>query len=158
MFFQYQQRIGAGDIVLDGDIRDLEVVHLDSGAFLLASTGLNGGLVSYELAADGRVIGVSGEQYFSPDSGSQVSGTFDTIVNGNSAMVVMAGGMGTSMAQYGLSASGSLHGGPRPRRGAGRRRSRPPSWTAVLSFMWRLRITGASCDTPPTARRGKMSY
>ena len=55
MYIQYQQHISTGDIVLDGDIRGLEVVHLNTGSFLLSATGLNGGLVYYAIDANGAV-------------------------------------------------------------------------------------------------------
>ncbi|MEH6736918.1 MAG: calcium-binding protein [Sulfitobacter sp.] len=111
MYFEYKQRVGAGDIDLDGDIRDLEVIHLTSGSFLVSSTGLNGGLVSYHLGGNGQVTEVGDTVYFSQESGSQIRGTFDTLVEGSSALVVLAGGIETATAQYGLTSNGDLLGG-----------------------------------------------
>lgn len=108
MHFSYQQHLSIGDILLDSDIRGLEVVRLDTGSFLLSSTGANGGLVSYRLEADGTVSGEIDRQYFSQDNGSSVSGMMDTIAAGNSATILLSGGQATAMVQYGISASGEI--------------------------------------------------
>lgn len=108
MFFEYKDRLGAGDITLTSDIRDLEIVHLNSGTFLVSSTGLNGGLVSYQLDATGRTIAVTDRVFFSQDAGEAVSGTIDVVTYGSTAMVVAAGGASTAIVQYWLTADGSF--------------------------------------------------
>lgn len=110
MFFEYKDRLGAGDITLTSDIRDLEIVNLNTGTFLVSSTGINGGLVSYQLDATGRMVGVAGRVFFSQDAGEAVSGTIDVVTGGGAATVVVAGGARTAMVQYGLSADGSFSG------------------------------------------------
>lgn len=106
MYFNYQQHFSTGDIALDVDIRGLEVVHLDSGSFLLSSTGVNGGLVSYRLGEDGRLRGEAGRMYYPEDGNLSVSGRLDTVVQGNNATVVVSGGAGTAMIHYGLATNG----------------------------------------------------
>lgn len=108
MYLEYRRHLGTGDIILDGDIRGLEVVTLGTGSYLLSSTGLNGGLVSYGLASGGRVTGAIDRSYFSQSAGAQVSGVLDTVVTGNSATVALGGGTGTAMVNYTVSGSGAL--------------------------------------------------
>lgn len=49
MEFQFQQRFQTGSARFDVDLRDLEVVQTESGSWLYASTGRNGGLSLYRL-------------------------------------------------------------------------------------------------------------
>lgn len=105
MDLRYQQRIGTGDIVLDNDIRGLEIVTLSTGSYLLSSTGRNGGLVSYELDAGGVLSGIADTQYFTPDSGAQIGGGMDASAAGT---VVLGGDDGTAMMHYTLVAGGDL--------------------------------------------------
>ena len=110
MQFQFQQHIGTGDIVLDGDIRGLEVVHLATGSFLLSATGTNGGLVSYSISTSGSVGSAVDYAFFSQNAGSAVNGMLDTISGSNGATVVLGGGTSTAMVHYGLAANGTLSG------------------------------------------------
>ena len=105
MDLRYQQRIGTGDIVLDNDIRGLEVVTLATGSYLLSSTGRNGGLVSYALDSGGGLRNIADTQYFTPDSGAQIRGGMDA---GGGGTVVLGGDDGTAMMQYTLVAGGGL--------------------------------------------------
>jgi Ca2+-binding RTX toxin-like protein len=108
MFLEYQQRLSTGDIVLDTDIRGLEVVHLNSGSFLMASTGVNGGLVSYALNTNGSLRSIADTVYFPDVTSTALSGALETVNNGSNGSVLLAGGAGTAMMLYGLSANGTL--------------------------------------------------
>lgn len=108
MYFEHQQHLSVGDVVFDGDIRGLEVVHLSTGSFLLSSTGLNGGLVSYRLGADGAVVGVAGRQSFTQGDATAAGGMMNAVVTGAGASVVIGGGLNTALVQYDLTASGGF--------------------------------------------------
>lgn len=105
MDLRYQQRIGTGDIVLDNDIRGLELVTLSTGSYLLSSTGRNGGLVSYALDSGGGMRNIADTQYFTPDGAAQIRGGMDA---GGGGTVVLGGDDGTAIMQYTLVAGGGL--------------------------------------------------
>jgi len=94
--------------VLDGDVRGLEVVHLSSGSFLLSSTGVNGGLVSYRIGSDGTVGTPSDRAFFTQDEGASAGGMLAALSQSNSATIFIGGGGGTVMVQYTLGADGNF--------------------------------------------------
>ena len=49
MAMQLVGRIGTGDILLDRDLRDIDIVTGDAGTFLYATTGQNGGISVYKV-------------------------------------------------------------------------------------------------------------
>ena len=49
MEFEFQQRFQTGSDRFDADLRDLAVVQTESGSWLYASNGMNGGLSLYRL-------------------------------------------------------------------------------------------------------------
>jgi Ca2+-binding RTX toxin-like protein len=108
MYFQFHNRFGAGDIVLDGDIRGLEVVHLSAGSFLLSSTGANGGIVSYRIGNDGSVGRPADQAFFTQDAGTSAGGTLEVHAQTASATVAVGGGAGTAMLRYTLEANGTF--------------------------------------------------
>ncbi|MGB5863435.1 MAG: hypothetical protein WBG95_03990, partial [Sulfitobacter sp.] len=108
MYFERQKHHLTGTTEFDTDIRGLEVVELGSASFLLASTGVNGGLVSYRLDAAGTVAGIADTVLFSQDWGQSVSGMMAVTVTGNSASVVLGGGAGTAMVRYALATDGTI--------------------------------------------------
>ena len=58
MEIRFEGRFGAGDELLDVDLRDLDIHHSAGGrVHLLATTGLNGGVTSYDLGRAGQIPG-----------------------------------------------------------------------------------------------------
>ncbi|MBB3995874.1 hypothetical protein GGR95_003540 [Sulfitobacter undariae] len=111
MYFEYEQHLSVGDIAFDADIRGLKVVHLGVGSFLLSATGLNGGLVSYQLGPDGAVRGIAGQQIFLQGEGTSAGGMMDVVASGSGASLVLAGGRSTGLVQYELTAQGGITSG-----------------------------------------------
>ena len=83
-------------------------MHLNTGSFLLSATGLNGGLVSYTIGANGAVGSARDHVLFSQNSGAAVSGMLETVTQGSGASVLLGGGHNTAMVHYGLAANGTL--------------------------------------------------
>ena len=110
VYFRYEQHLTSGETLLDGDIRGLKVVRLEAASFLLSTTGINGGLVSWRLGADGSGTGVAGQQFFSQAGSASAGGMLDTVINGNSATVLIGGGRDTGFVRYDVSASGGIFG------------------------------------------------
>jgi len=102
-------RLGSGDVTLDFDLRDLEIVTLPGGTFLFATTGANGGLSAYALDGDGAPSW-SGGRHFPARFAPLVAGELEVITTGGDRLLAF-GGDGHGLAGYRLEADGSL-GGP----------------------------------------------
>ena len=97
-----------GDITLDGDIRDLEIVILPGGGVqLFAATGAQGGLTSWRI--DGAGLPVETDRAYFPGWISQaVDGLASWLTVGGANQIVIGGEAGTDLLCYALDANGQI--------------------------------------------------
>ena len=96
MVLQFRGRVGTGQQVLDGDLRDLQIVTLSSGTYLYATTGAGGGLSGYALNA-GALADWENSLYYSGISNNLISGSL-SVLSQNGSDILVFGGAGTLQA------------------------------------------------------------
>lgn len=108
MQFFRDGHVATGDITLDGDIRDLEIVILPGGGVqLFAATGAQGGLTSWRI--DGAGLPVETDRAYFPGWISQsVDGLASWLTVGGANQIVIGGQSGTDLLCYALNANGQI--------------------------------------------------
>lgn len=96
MFLQFQGRVGTGQQLLDGDLRDLQIVTLETGTYLYATTGADGGLTGYGLN-EGALAAWQDSLYYSGIASGLISGQL-TFLGGDTEDLLIFGGAGTLQA------------------------------------------------------------
>ncbi|MBA86354.1 calcium-binding protein [Thalassobius sp. S69A] len=96
MFLQFQGRVGTGQQILDGDLRDLQIVTLDTGIYLYATTGAGGGLTGYGLD-EGALADWQDSLYYGAIAPDLISGSLAFLGSGPEDLLVF-GGAGTLQA------------------------------------------------------------
>ncbi len=106
MGLQLNGRIGAGNDLLDSDLRDIQIISGASGVFLYAATGQNGGISVYRLSSAGALASLRDTSYFiTPGIGM---GPFDVIsLDGTDRLMLNGTGDGRLLT-YGFGADGDL--------------------------------------------------
>ncbi|MDA7429601.1 beta-propeller fold lactonase family protein [Primorskyibacter aestuariivivens] len=100
--------VATGDIALDGDIRDLEIITLPGGGVqLFAATGAHGGITSWRI--DGVDLPVETDRAYFPGWISQaVDGLASWLTVGGTNQIVIGGEAGTDLLCYALDANGQI--------------------------------------------------
>lgn len=108
MRLQYNGHIATGDITLDGNIQDMEIVTLPGGGtYLYATTGAGGGLTAWEIDATGPAR-LSDQQYFPNAMSGAVDGIATWMDDGATGQIVIGGEAGTDLVCYGIGANGQI--------------------------------------------------
>lgn len=117
MEIRFEGRFGAGDELLDVDLRDLDIHHSAGGrVHLLATTGLNGGVTSYDLGRAGQIPGaapvVENSVYHSGIGlvGGAPQGLAQLVEIADETRLLLAGGAAGRLLSHGLSSAGALSG------------------------------------------------
>ncbi|WP_212525591.1 calcium-binding protein [Actibacterium sp. MT2.3-13A] len=97
---------GSGDIALDTDLRDLEIVRLPGGPVLFATTGANGGVSGYALDGGGRPA-LASARHFPARLAPLVAGELE-VIRADGRSVLVFGGDGSGLAGYALEEDGRL--------------------------------------------------
>lgn len=90
MQLQFQGRLGTGQQILDGDLRDLQILSLGTGLYLYTTTGAEGGLSGYSLA-EGALADWEDSLYYSGISPGLISGSLATLSLGGEDLLVFGG-------------------------------------------------------------------
>jgi len=99
-------RIGAGNDLLDSDLRDIQIVTTATGTFLYAATGQNGGITSYQLTSSGGLASLSDTSYFA--TSGITMGTFAVVSLDGTDRLILNGTGNDSLISYGINPDGSL--------------------------------------------------
>lgn len=99
-------RIAAQDALLDTDLRHLGSFETDSGQFLYAATGQNGGLSVYRIDAGGQLASLADSTYYDV-SGLGVGG-FGIVETGAGAQLVLHGVGQGALIGYAIENDGTL--------------------------------------------------
>ncbi|MDK3074547.1 hypothetical protein QO034_15725 [Sedimentitalea sp. JM2-8] len=108
MAVQWVGRIGSGDEQLDRDLRDLEIVTGDAGAFLYATTGQDGGISVYRLQEGGGLARLADSAHYAV-WGMGV-GAFDAVSLDGQRQLVLSGVGDGKLIRYRLEDDGGLSG------------------------------------------------
>ncbi|MGH1413597.1 MAG: calcium-binding protein [Pelagimonas sp.] len=109
MLLRLEGRLSTGDTTLDTDLSDLDIVTLESGTYLYATTGGQGGLVGYRLQ-DGQMASEVDRQYFSNGVSGAVSGAVRVTQIDGQMQAVFGGQGGGALLGYSLNTNGTLGG------------------------------------------------
>ena len=90
MFLQFQGRVGTGQQILDGDLRDLQIVTLETGAYLYTTTGIGGGLSGYALDQD-TLADWENSLYYGGISSSLIAGSLSFLDIGSGDLLIFGG-------------------------------------------------------------------
>jgi Ca2+-binding RTX toxin-like protein len=96
MLLQFRGRVGTGQQILDGDLRDLQILTLNGGIYLYTTTGVGGGLSGYALQ-EGQLADWENSLYYSGISPELISGSLAALSSGGEDLLVF-GGTGTLQA------------------------------------------------------------
>ncbi len=107
MELRFDGRFYGNDPILDADLRDLEVVETASGRFLLAATGLQGGVSTFRLADGAGLAGFVSSQLYGPAAGLGVGQVAAVSLDG-SLEVILAGAGNGALVSFGLGADANL--------------------------------------------------
>lgn len=107
MVLQFRGRVGTGQQVLDGDVRDLQIVTLSSGTYLYSTTGANGGISAYALGG-GALAEWEDSLYFGSISPDLISGSLSLLPSEGGGILVFGGA--DSLQGVSLGADGMLGG------------------------------------------------
>lgn len=100
MVLQFRGRVGTGQQILDGDLRDLQIVTLSSGTYLYATTGAGGGLSAYTLGA-GSMAAWENSLYYSGISSELISGDLSVLSQNGTDLLVFGGAGNLQAVQLG---------------------------------------------------------
>lgn len=101
MELRFDGRFYGNDPILDADLRDLEVVETASGRFLLAATGLQGGVSAFRLTDGAGLAGFVSSQIYGPAAGLGVGQVAAVSLDG-SLEVILAGTGNGALVSFGL--------------------------------------------------------
>ncbi|WP_165937702.1 calcium-binding protein [Antarcticimicrobium sediminis] len=106
MVLQLTGRISTGDALLDTDLRHIHILEAETGPYLYAATGQNGGLSVYQIDESGQLASLADSQYFAL-SGMGL-GRFDVVrADGATQLVLHGVGAGT-LVGYAIEEDGRL--------------------------------------------------
>ncbi|MBK0329294.1 hypothetical protein I5535_18625, partial [Rhodobacteraceae bacterium F11138] len=108
MAVQLVGRIETGDDLLDGDLRDIDIVTGAGGSFLYASTGQAGGISVWRLRADGGLAQLADSTHF--DVRGMAIGQFDAISLDGQEQIVLGGTGDGKLIRYRIESDGGLSG------------------------------------------------
>ena len=100
MVLQFRGRVGTGQQILDGDLRDLQIVTLSSGTYLYATTGAGGGLSAYTLGV-GAMAAWENSLYYSGISSELISGDLSVLSQNGTDLLVFGGAGNLQAVQLG---------------------------------------------------------
>lgn len=107
MYLQHDGQMVLGDSLLDTDLRDLAIVERSSGTYLYATTGRNGGLVSWRLADNSVPVEV--DRVYFPDSvAGAVRGIAECLETESGLQLVLGDAAGGALLGYRLEEDGSV--------------------------------------------------
>lgn len=106
MALQLTGRIRSGDDLLDGNLRDIEIVTLDGGRYLYAGTGQGGGLSVWHLQDTGGLARLTDSTYFSV-TGMGI-GSFDAVRVDGQVQLILSGTGAGKLIRYRLETDGDL--------------------------------------------------
>lgn len=106
MALAFSGRFGTDDMIFGSDLRDLEVAVQDGQAVLYAATGMNGGISRWQLAADGGLPQLAGQQLHG--QASLRTGDFELAAIGGELRLLQEQAGGGELAYYRLGSGGSL--------------------------------------------------
>ena len=92
MPLQFQGRVGTGQQLLDMDLRDLRIVTLDTGSYLYATTGADGGLSGFALQ-QGALATWENSLYYSSIAPEVISGALSFLDADGQDLLVFGGAM-----------------------------------------------------------------
>ena len=108
MALQRDGWIGAGNDLLDADLRDLAILEGPAGTFLYASSGQNGGISVYRVDGPGGLASLSDTRYFT--TSGITMGSFDLVSLDGVARLIMGGTGNGALVGYGFETDGDLSG------------------------------------------------
>jgi Ca2+-binding RTX toxin-like protein len=106
MGMQLQGRVTAGDVLLDDDLRDLQIIRTAAGTFLYAATGQNGGLSVYQVYSDGCSVTLSDSAYYTV-AGTGI-GPLSVVTMQDKAQLVLEGTGAGRLVCYDLATAGQI--------------------------------------------------
>jgi Ca2+-binding RTX toxin-like protein len=108
MALRLDGRIGAGNDLLDADLRDLEIISGAGGVYLYAATGQNGGVSVYRVDGGGALASLSDTGYFA--SAGITMGRID-IFSVDGTLRLFANGAGNGqLTGFGVKGNGDITG------------------------------------------------
>ena len=108
MALRLDGRIGAGNDLLDADLRDLEIISGAGGVYLYAATGQNGGVSVYRVDGGGTLASLSDIGYF---AGSGITMGQIDILSIDGALRLFANGAGNGqLTGFGVKSNGDITG------------------------------------------------
>ncbi|MDU9006510.1 calcium-binding protein, partial [Sedimentitalea todarodis] len=106
MTLQLVGRIATGDALLDGDLRDIDIVTTEAGSLLFATTGQSGGVSAWTLSQTGTLARLADSTYFSV--WGMGIGSFDAVdVDGQTQLILSGTGAG-KLIRYRIADDGAL--------------------------------------------------
>ena len=115
MYLVRDGHISTGNPALDTNLSDLEIVALETSTFLYGTTGRNGGMVAFELSANGGMAQVRDQTTFNTWQ-ANVAGGFTAVLEINGALQAVFGGTGaTQLLGFSIQSNGHAD----PKRGIG---------------------------------------
>ena len=108
MYLSLGGHFATGDISLDVDIRDIEIMSLPGGLCLMATTGSNGGLVSWNLSTP--TVTEIDRVYYTGAVADAIDGLVDCVTLNGTLQVLVAGTADAPFLGYGLGAAGAFTG------------------------------------------------
>jgi Ca2+-binding RTX toxin-like protein len=142
MRLQFQGRFGTGQQILDGDLRDLQILSVGGGLYLYGTTGAGGGLSGYSLS-ENTLPEWQNSLYYSGISSSLISGSLGALSTGGQDLLVF-GGTGTLQAVR-LDADGQISG--RVQTGSLIAGTEDISAMTAISLSWGLAVYVADAGT-----------
>jgi Ca2+-binding RTX toxin-like protein len=106
MEFKFQQRFQTGSDRFDADLRDLAVVQTESGSWLYASNGMNGGLSLYRL--DGSAAAPQLVQRYWHENASLGTGGISYSEIGGSLRLIQQASSSGALLSYEIGSNGNL--------------------------------------------------
>ncbi len=108
MVLQHDGHVATGDITLDSNIQDMDIVTLPGGGvYLYASTGANGGLTAWRIDGAGLPVATD-QQYFPGWMSGAVDGMASWMNDGAAGQIVIGGEAGSDLLCYSLDANGQI--------------------------------------------------
>ena len=104
--FQIVPGVDTPDTALAADIRDLRIVQTDNGPLVISTTGINGGLVSYQLSS-GQAAQTFETTSFLPGGALNLSGEI-SVLSQNGTDILIIGSNSTGSFGYELNPDGSF--------------------------------------------------
>ncbi|MEX0365782.1 MAG: hypothetical protein AB3N22_06905, partial [Ruegeria sp.] len=101
-------RLSAGQVVLDGDLRDLQIVNGPGGPMLYAVTGQNGGLSAFDLTEGGLASAMPDPVFFSPNDVGIKTGNLTVVQTDDGPRLMLSSGPGGRLTGYDLEHDGGL--------------------------------------------------